>query len=505
MQEGRLDDQGRAVVQPPVDGQAVVHLGEDARPWTPHAQPTEPNPDHRPSLDKAQIEQLARRIEQGDDLAQKAQEADPGIGAWIWGVLQGDFNENPTATQTLVGGLITMIPVIDQIADVRDVIACLLMLADEEDDNNNDAWISLVITLIGIIPVFGSAIKGVFKLLWKHTETTVDVVLALLRKLGYGDPVKFLRELDWSDLARQSREAFHEAVGRMQAVLEWLTDSAPARWALDDDTLKGLRELHARIQRLASQADARIDEAIDALHARVDALLDGLVPARKAQVKNGQETQIRTHELALPYEPHPRAVANGPKVEGAPIFKRRHKDGTENDPYTLMPDGKPMGAERGKMPKELYGMKDLPARHEEYVARGWPSLERTNRKGEIVAEYENFLDADPSIIPEGTKIYRIVDEMADDGGSWWAFGLPKSKTEWRRDYAIKDSWNDDGYYVEYTVLKGGLKAWTGKAAGQQYHKKGEEQFYLPGGKEQIYVEAGSIMSSEPKLTNWPEP
>jgi hypothetical protein len=35
--------------------------------------------------------------------------------------------------------------------------------------------------------------------------------------------------------------------------------------------------------------------------------------------------------------------------------------------------------------------------------------------------------------------------------------MPKNKTQWRKDYAVKDSWNDNGYYIEETVGPDGLK------------------------------------------------
>jgi len=88
---------------------------------------------------------------------------------------------------------------------------------------------------------------------------------------------------------------------------------------------------------------------------------------------------------------------------------------------------------------------------------------------------------------------------------WWALELPKNKTASRRDYGVKDSWNDNGYYVEYVVPEGGLKAWRGTAAGQRYETFEGKDFYLPGGKEQLYIAPGSIRPSAPKLTNWPEP
>jgi hypothetical protein len=132
-------------------------------------------------------------------------------------------------------------------------------------------------------------------------------------------------------------------------------------------------------------------------------------------------------------------------------------------------------------------------------------LNSLNSKGLPRKDYANFKNARPEELKPGTKIYRIVDEKAPDAGGYWATELPKNKTEWRRDYAVKDSWNDNGYYVEYVVPEGpngeGLKVWRGEAAGQRYE---DGAFYLSGGKEQIFVDPTKVNPSPPKLTEWPE-
>lgn len=79
--------------------------------------------------------------------------------------------------------------------------------------------------------------------------------------------------------------------------------------------------------------------------------------------------------------------------------------------------------------------------------------------------------------------------------------MPKNKTRWRSCYAVKASWNDDGYCVEHTVGPDGLKAWSGKSAGQRYR---DSNFFLPGGEEQIFIAPGSAAASPPRLTLWPE-
>ena len=79
-------------------------------------------------------------------------------------------------------------------------------------------------------------------------------------------------------------------------------------------------------------------------------------------------------------------------------------------------------------------------------------------------------------------MYRVVDEVTYDDGAWWALELPMNKTEWRRDYAVKDGWNDNGYVGKHTPPEQGYKAWMGKAAGQEYQEHNGAEFYLPGAK-----------------------
>ena len=204
-----------------------------------------------------------------------------------------------------------------------------------------------------------------------------------------------------------------------------------------------------------------------------------------------------TARAELPYEPH--SDVKAPKT-GDRVHKRYHRDGNPEDPYTLQADGKPMGAETGPMPNHLTGLEAPPAGHDDLVAQGWPNL---NYDG--YETYDTFVDAKPVDIPEGTKIYRIVDEKNNDAGGFWAYDLPANKTEWRRGYAVKDDWNDNGYYVEHFVGEGGLKAWEGPAAGQPYEEFSGNEFYLQGGSTQLFVSPNSIEASSPNLTNWPEP
>lgn len=75
--------------------------------------------------------------------------------------------------------------------------------------------------------------------------------------------------------------------------------------------------------------------------------------------------------------------------------------------------------------------------------------------------------------------------------------MPQNKTQWRSDYAVKDSWNDNGYYVKEVVGPEGRKVWRGEAAGQEYK---DGAFHLPGGKEQIFVDPKDVTPTPPTVS-----
>ncbi|MFT5545853.1 MAG: hypothetical protein ACI832_001423 [Rheinheimera aquimaris] len=184
---------------------------------------------------------------------------------------------------------------------------------------------------------------------------------------------------------------------------------------------------------------------------------------------------------------------------GETVFKKQHTDGTPRDPYTLMQGGLPQGAKEGQMPKHAKGLKSFPKEYKPLLQEGYPDVVSRG-------DFENFSDIEPKNLPPGTKIYRIVDEGCSEAkgvsGCYWAQELPKGKAAWRGDYAVKDSWNDNGYYVEHTVGDEGLKVWQGKTAGQEYEVHDEKEFYLEGGETQLYVGYNEIPNLKPKLTNW---
>ncbi|GAB3371035.1 hypothetical protein [Massilia agri] len=53
----------------------------------------------------------------------QAKPDDIGLGEWIWGALQGDFNAERTTGQIGFDMVVSLIPVVDTICDLRDLCA----------------------------------------------------------------------------------------------------------------------------------------------------------------------------------------------------------------------------------------------------------------------------------------------------------------------------------------------------------------------------------------------
>ena len=146
-----------------------------------------------------------------------AHEASSNPFVWFWEAVEGDFNENRTTGQILVDAGISMIPLIDQICDVRDLIAdCKKLVHDWKD---RWAWVSLVLTLIGLFPTLGSLAKGVLKIFFAFVRREGGTAVAKAVGAAMTWVVTFLRRRD-VQLVLKSK--------KVDEVFQWLADEFKA-------------------------------------------------------------------------------------------------------------------------------------------------------------------------------------------------------------------------------------------------------------------------------------
>ncbi len=183
--EGTLDNNGKASVSGVAPGEFAIEYGEDSRDFMPNV-PTKTNPNFNPSANAQLIIEETKKGEVG--FWENAWTRMSGAASWIWGVILGDFNDDASVEQIIANTALTMIPVVDQAADIRDLSANIMTLLSEEERDKPENWLALSLTLVGCVPTFGSAVKGTCKVALK------------------GDPEKFLRTLDWMDYAKQTSQ-----------------------------------------------------------------------------------------------------------------------------------------------------------------------------------------------------------------------------------------------------------------------------------------------------------
>lgn len=150
-------------------------------------------------------------------------------GSWVGGALKGEFNDKATLGQIIFDAVISMFPVVGEGTAVRDLIAISNRMAgDEKEKNKVLNWVSIILCLLPIIPFIGGILKGVGRLLItvikdasKVAEVAIEI-LAYLRKMGYGDPIKFIDALKFSKYQSKILSEFKKFISRLKASIQFL-------------------------------------------------------------------------------------------------------------------------------------------------------------------------------------------------------------------------------------------------------------------------------------------
>lgn len=431
-----------------------------------------------------------------------AKEDASAAAEWIWVVLQGDFTDHASTAQTITGTVISMIPVVDQLCDVRDVVANCKKI--HEDSSNKWVWVALVLTLIGLFPTLGSLVKGCFKILfaygrkaafktgapladgfWKFSKPWVESGIGKLNQfLARPEVRKTLAALHWDN-------PFKELARRMRALAGQVNTAALLQ--VMDEVIDALKKLLALVQKWGGEA----------MSAKAGALLDTVMTVRK-------EAGTKIGEVVQPVQDWLDRLARRLDVEADSHYRAYLK---KTNPHSF---AKPtVEAEMVAFEKAKPGWVDKTRKvaHEPAkkapVKDGWPDLSDT-AEGPTKGKYDTFEKGkiEDATIPPGETLYRIIDPASSDNNICWMrkaeFDKLKSKDEWRRKFAVWTNWNSNGEFVTYTVPPGkGLNVWEG-TVGTQKHKI-DEAYKLEGGAMQIVLDPVHLKKEflgKRQATNW---
>ena len=417
---------------------------------------------------------------------------------WIWGVLEGDFNDDASTAQVVTGTVISMIPFVDQICDVRDVVASCKKIHKEPDHTWH--WVALCLTLIGLFPTLGSLFKGCGKVMFakirkvghttgaipeiaKHIEQAIvqlnkflarPEVVKTLTALKIDNPYKYLskkiRELSGKVNTTKLLKAFDEAKDATESMLnivkKWGSQGLVKKAT---DLLVMISEVRAKANQMLAKALKPLQDILDKLARRLDieadmahrAHLNAINP--HAFTRPSLEVEKEAFEKAKPNWVDKTNKIKYPKVEEAPVAEA-----------------------------------------------GWTSTVPNTKRGRHPLDnaHETFHgDIEAKIIPPGTTLYRVIDPKSGDNSICWMskveFDKLKSKDDWRRKFAVWASWNSNGEYITYVVPQGkGLHVWEGMTASQTMK---DTNYVLEGGARQIVVNPSDLekhLVSKRQLTNW---
>lgn len=414
------------------------------------------------------------------------------VGDWIWGTVQGAFNEKATLSQIIVDAVIGMIPLVGDVTAVRDLIAVVIGLAtDPRKREEKMQWILLVILLLALIPVIGGVCKGVGRLLIKAmgevahlaagaeraarlAEAAKDIV-AFLNRVGVGNAEKFLLKLKFAEHQEALLKKLNELLTLLWNVLERI--KAKLTWWMPDSLFNAVHRLQEGVNWLKQAAPQRLKDAIKEL--------DEFLREIQQYVRSGGETTSKTTAHAA--EAGAKEVHRTDELillEGK-AAKRTAKGGWAQN--------SPKGKDLDRVYKPELGFPDLRAKAKELKNGDMLYEDVATFSGQIVnreiqpGERVFRVFGPEELTTHGVKVGPSSASGRPGGNSFWGLNeVPANAKSWREGSAVLDEWNHDGFIVIGTVLPGhSLPACTGLIAEQAGRELGVQ--YLKGGGKQAML------------------
>lgn len=423
--------------------------------------------------------------EQVTDAKQKAN--------WVWEALQGDFNPNRTVGQIGFDTAVCLVPGVDTIMDVRDLIANIIAIA--RAPASGMAWFSLVLTLVGFIPELGSVAKGVVKIVFirlrpllksadeltqasvmvKHLDTAFDAALSdIVAYLRHPKVQEFLTKAGVPDVVKWVGQSVSKAAnavnpGQLKAFFDSKAKSVQS-------ILEYLRPL------LPASAGAKIKEVMDGIltvQRGFASMVDAYMAPLRAMMLRMATRLDELHWVAYTQQMNKGWIA--PLSEaGARRLVAKHQP-------AWVKTTKPLLFEQ--LEPRIFREQ---AEYKVGIAHGAPEISDIE-----IRSFAAGTRARP--LHDGETLYRVVDPTSGSLSTCWITEAVwqrinanpnKAREVWRSQLAVKPHWNQNGTYVKFTYNKardGEITVWEGPTAMQFVSDTSRhiQDGYLEGGLNQV--------------------
>lgn len=408
---------------------------------------------------------------------------DQNTWVWLWEAIQGDFNDDRSTGQIAFDAAVSMVPLVDQVCDLRDLVAnCRAISVSKEGDDNTWKYVALALTLIGFFPVLGSALKGVLKICFvfvrkhglKHLDDGLDAAMTwVITYLRKPEVQRYLRErkvdevFSWLSKAvkeLQARvstgallKAFDEAIALLKGLLgkvTWL----PAVGSKAQATIDML-------ERVRAKARAPLDQVNDLLHQILSKIAFKL-DRQSLLVRHGIVNMTNVHFRGV--LPEARAVTLMKRADPPPSWLSKGEAGAWKEQTEA--DGRQLIAKARKADPD------------------YPDLTPGN-----IASFHKMSAWE---VKGPAKLYRVVSPTNGAMGDCWLpedvwqkiLASPDPKAAWRKHLAVWPDWNPNGQFVVMEVPAGQtLKGWRGPAASQLKDPRIGLDAHLEGGWDQVII------------------
>lgn len=400
---------------------------------------------------------------------------DKSTWEWLWESIQGDFNDQRSTGQITFDAAVSMVPVIDQICDVRDLIANCKKINQDRDDTW--AWVALCLTLIGLFPTLGSLVKGVLK-----------IFFMFVRRMGLDHLIKAVDvAMTWVITFLRKREVQHYLRAlQVDEVFKWLAKGVrEVAAAVNVQTLKTAFDKGIRVlEGLAKKA-----EWVPSLGARIKTAVDQVKSVRK----------IADDYLARALDPVQKILDHIIKrLEYEHLLQRQAVVNANNVHFVgALPEASAVSLMRRQNPPPAWlskGVGKHPALN--------PALPKTKKlladnpthpklSEDTIRTFHNMV-ADE--IKGPAKLYRIIAPNSRAMSESWVSeevfqqlkNAPDPRLAWRKYLAVWPHWNVNGQFAVYEVKAGEtLKVWRGPASSQTLDQGLLDGYHLEGGWEQV--------------------
>ena len=191
----------------------------------------------------------------------------------LFGALQGEWNENQTLPVAITGLVISLIPVIGQFADARDLAAYAYRIIFKKQYNDPLNWVGLTLSLVGVVPLVGDLAKFIvknYKLLKESLSISgkLEEVLQGIRAIRpeFLDiaKAKSLVAEKWPEAVTKGKESWNTALDQLS---RWLDNIPDILFAKEQE------QLRQAIAEVRSQSN-KLSEAFNEIKSKIDEILD---------------------------------------------------------------------------------------------------------------------------------------------------------------------------------------------------------------------------------------